>query len=98
MAANDPEAGRPGLARSDTCRRAGSTVSEASVANNGVPEIAVRMLGTFEVVRADGSVPAFRTQKTKWLFAYLLLQQGCVEFGRLKDIFWPGEGPGQTSA
>jgi predicted ATPase/DNA-binding SARP family transcriptional activator len=61
--------------------------------------LTIHALGNFEVVRADDITPVFRSQKTKWLLAYLVLQRGrAAEFRRLKDLFWPDTGTNQVTA
>ena len=60
--------------------------------NDPLPGLTIRMMGPFVVAREDGVTPLFRSQKTKWLLAFLALQQGCeVEFALLKNLFWPEE-------
>jgi len=54
-------------------------------------DLSIYLFGSMSVRRGGRSITGFRTQKSKWLLAYLVLQQGkAVEYEVLGERLWPG--------
>jgi len=54
-------------------------------------DLSIHLLGIMTVRKGGQPVAGFRTQKSKWLLAYLVLQQGkAVEYEVLGERLWPG--------
>ncbi len=72
-----------------------NTVSSLSKGKNMIPsaasDLSIHLLGIMTVRKGGQPVAGFRTQKSKWLLAYLVLQQGkAVEYEALGERLWPG--------
>lgn len=84
-----------------TARRRGPEVveraeasSDGAVPSTGHPRVAV--LGTFEVVATDGSVPRWTSRKARELLKILVARRGQpVAREVLMDLLWPGEDPAE---
>ncbi len=58
---------------------------------SAVSDLSIHLFGIMTVRKGGLPVSGFRTQKSKWLLAYLVLQQGkAVEYEVLGQTLWPG--------
>lgn len=66
-----------------------------SQANPRSTPLRIRLLGGFDVLVNDLPVTGWRSEKTKWLLAYLVLTEAEVTFAYLENLFW---GAGNSAA
>jgi two-component system, LytTR family, response regulator len=69
--------------------RRGPGASAAAAGLSEEPGLKVKVLGSLEVYGEAGSLLAWRTKKTRELFAFLLHQKGPVYRDRILDSLWP---------
>lgn len=61
--------------------------------------LSIHLLGTMTVEQYGVPLGGFRTQKSKWLLALLILRQGkSMEYEALGSLLWPGTGSEQAAA
>ncbi len=69
--------------------RRGPGASAAAAGLSEEPGLRVKVLGSLEVYGESGSLLAWRTKKTRELFAFLLHQKGPAYRDRILDSLWP---------